>query len=136
MSLIEWSDKYRIGIKTIDAQHKQLIELINELNVAMATGESTNVLSDILSGLTQYTRIHFAYEEKLLEIHGYPQTVEHQQEHHKMISQVEQFNQQFMLDPTSAISLELMQYLTNWLTNHILVTDKEYVEFLVDKGCE
>ena len=134
MALIEWCDSYSIGIKSVDEQHQQLVSLINRLNTAIADGECSSVVADILEGLTQYTRIHFAYEEKLFDLHGYPDSDAHKNKHEKLLARVEQFKQDFSYDPTSALSLELMQFLTQWLTGHIQGSDKEYAPFLLDKG--
>lgn len=136
MSLIEWDKKYSVGINSIDEQHQQLIDLINRLNVAMAQGEPASVIADILNGLTQYTKIHFAYEEKLFDMHGYPESDSHSAEHQKMIDRVDQFHFEFEQDPSGAISLELMQFLTNWLTGHIQGSDKEYAPYLIRKGVD
>ena len=134
MSMIEWSDIYSVGIPSIDEQHKQLIALINKLNQAMAEGESTSVVADILKGLTEYTRFHFSFEEELLNQYDYPLTKDHQQEHARLIDRVEQFNFDFTQDPGGSISLELMHFLTNWLVSHIQGSDRDYSEFLIAKG--
>ncbi|WP_196138670.1 bacteriohemerythrin [Aliikangiella sp. G2MR2-5] len=136
MSLIEWSHKYSIGIPSIDEQHKQLIKLINQLNKAMASGESASVVAAILAGLTGYTESHFAYEEQLFEKYGYPQTEEHKKEHQRMIDRIGQFHVEFAQDPGGSISLEIMQFLTYWLTNHIQGSDREYAEYLIKKGVD
>lgn len=134
MSMIEWSHEYSVGIPSIDNQHKRLIELINQLNQAMAEGESASIVADILQGLTDYTRYHFAYEEELFNQHSYPQTEQHLKEHANLIDRVEQFHYEFAQDPGGSISLELMQFLTNWLVSHIQGSDREYAGYLLEKG--
>ncbi|TQV85357.1 bacteriohemerythrin [Aliikangiella coralliicola] len=134
MSLIQWSHQYSIGIPSIDAQHKNLVEMINRLNIAMAQGETASVVANILAGLTEYTRVHFAFEESLFEQYGYPETKEHIQKHSRLIARVEQFKIDFEQDASGAISLEIMQFLTHWLTGHIQKSDRAYANFLIDKG--
>ena len=136
MSLIEWSHQYSIGIPSIDNQHKKLIGYINSLHYAMANGETSNVLDGIFQGLRNYTQEHFSYEEQLFAQHDYPGLDEHQQEHQRLIERVKQFQFDFDQDETGAISLELMQFLTHWLTHHILESDRDYAPFLIDKGVE
>lgn len=136
MPLIEWSHQYSIGIPSIDNQHKRLIGYINQLNVAMANGEASNVLDDIFRGLRNYTQEHFNYEEQLFSHHQYPGLNEHQLEHQRLIERVKQFQFDFEQDETGAISLELMQFLTHWLTHHILESDREYAPFLIERGVE
>ena len=134
MSLIEWSQDYSVGINSIDEQHKTLVGFINRLSEATAIGEAGDILADILAGLNEYTRMHFAYEEQLFAKYDYPQTESHIKEHQKMIKRVEQFFLDFQQDPSGAISLELMQFLTNWLLHHIKESDKEYAAYLISKG--
>ncbi|MCW8880078.1 MAG: bacteriohemerythrin [Kangiellaceae bacterium] len=134
MPMMEWSHEYSVGIPSIDNQHKRLIELINQLNQAMAEGESASIVADILKGLTDYTRYHFSYEEDLFNQHNYPQTEQHLKEHASLIDRVEQFHYEFAQDPGGSISLELMQFLTNWLVDHIQGSDREYAGFLLKKG--
>lgn len=136
MPLIEWSHQYSIGIPSIDNQHKKLVGYINQLHVATAQGEASNVLADIFQGLQLYTQEHFAYEEQLFSEHNYPSLEEHKQKHKRLIKRVQQFQLDFEHDVSGAISLELMQFLTHWLTHHILESDREYAPYLIDKGVE
>jgi len=134
MSIIEWSDELSVGIASIDKQHQILIELINSLNTAMAEGEANLRIADILASLTSYTRLHFAYEEKLFEKHGYAETKEHKRQHGELIEQINALKERFESDQSGSIGLEIMQFLKNWLTNHIMKTDKHYSAFLLSKG--
>lgn len=134
MPLIEWSNKYSIGIDSIDEQHKELIALINKLNIAMAHGEAASVVASIFEGLANYTKVHFAYEEALFKKHGYPQSTEHLKEHQQLIKRVEQFKFEFEQDLSGAVSLELIQFMTHWLLDHILKSDRDYSPFLIKCG--
>ena len=134
MPVIEWSEQYSIGIPSVDEQHKTLVGFINRLNEAMAVGEAREVLADILVGLSQYTKEHFSYEEELFARFGYAESESHINEHHRMIKRVHQFSLDFQQDASGAISLELMQFMTNWLLNHIQHSDRDYAPFLIAKG--
>lgn len=134
MALIEWSSELSVGIDSIDNQHQKLINMINALNDAMSTGEANEVLEKIFSGLAAYTQKHFAYEEQLFDKHGYAGTQEHKQQHKALIDQVVDLSEKFKSSGGSVISIEVMQFLKDWLTNHIMKTDKEYTDFLVEKG--
>jgi len=134
MAFIEWSEKYSVGIASIDEQHQNLVLLINKLNEAMACGEASTIIDEILIGLTEYTKMHFAFEEALFSQHGYPESEAHIAQHETMIKRVEQFEMDFRQDSSGAISLELMQFMTNWLLHHIKKSDKDYADFLITKG--
>ncbi len=125
MSLIQWSENLSVRVDTMDAQHKKLIAMINELNDAMKKGKGKEVVGKILDGLVSYTVTHFAAEEKLMAAAGYPKLGEHKAEHQKLISQVSEFQKKFNSGNT-AISIDLMTFLTKWLTSHIEQVDKQY----------
>lgn len=133
MALITWSDKYSVKVKSIDLQHKKLVELINELHEALAAAKAKEVLSKILQDLINYTKDHFSYEEQLLNKNNYPALFGHKQEHTNLTNKVVDFQNQFLAGRTS-ISIEMMNFLRDWLVNHINGTDKKYSEFLASKG--
>jgi len=57
--MFEWKEKYSLGIQELDAQHKTLIDMINNLFAAMQSGAGKDLLDQTLSGLVEYTRHHF-----------------------------------------------------------------------------
>jgi len=134
VTVIEWSDEYSVGIASIDDQHKKLVALINQLNTAMAAGEAASKLAEIFRGLAEYTQVHFAYEESLFDQFGYPQSETHIKQHRWLIQRIQQFKEEFGQAPSGAIGLELMQFMTNWLTDHIQVSDRAYSDYLLKRG--
>lgn len=134
MPLIEWSAELSVGIDSIDEQHKKLVNMINALNDAMLLGQSNELLEKIFSGLAAYTQKHFAYEENLFAEHGYSDSEDHKRQHQELINQVVELKTKFVESPQGTISADLMLFLKRWLTNHIMRSDKEYSEFLREKG--
>jgi len=134
MPLIEWSTELSVGIKSIDEQHKKLVNMINALNDAMLLGESNELLGEIFSGLAAYTQKHFTYEENMFAEFGYSGSQEHKRQHTELIAQVIELKEKFIENPQGTISADLMLFLKRWLTNHIMRTDKGYTEFLRSKG--
>ena len=133
MPLIQWNDQLSVGINSIDEQHKKLINMINALNNALAEGQANEVLAKIFDGLAVYTVKHFGYEEELFAQYGYTESQAHKNEHQALIKQVQSLRQK-MIDGDFMISVEVMVFLKEWLTHHILKTDKAYSRFLVAKG--
>ncbi|MCW8931685.1 MAG: bacteriohemerythrin [Gammaproteobacteria bacterium] len=133
MPLIPWNDRLSVGIESIDEQHKILLNMLNTLNDALENGQANEVLAKIFEGLAVYTVKHFGYEEELFAQHGYDESQAHKNEHEALIQQVEEL-QQKMLDGDFIIGVEVMAFLKEWLTNHILKTDMAYAQFLVSKG--
>lgn len=129
MSAMEWSASLSVGFEPIDGDHKKLIALINRLDTALKEGDSVDEVTAILEELVSYTTWHFRHEERLMQEHGYPGYFKHKQEHDKLAATVKQQQQRFE-NGEFAVGDELMRFLTAWLTNHILGTDKETGQFL------
>jgi hemerythrin len=129
MALMSWMDTYTVSVPQFDAQHKQLFALINRLHDAMAKGHANDVMAKTLDELILYTKSHFQAEEKLLESKGYPDLAAHKAQHEKFTSQVVQFQEDFISGKLT-VTIQLMNFLRDWLIHHILETDKQYGEFL------
>ncbi|MFK5986291.1 MAG: bacteriohemerythrin [Pseudomonadota bacterium] len=135
MPLIAWSNELSVGIDSIDAQHQKLINMINALNDALADGSSQPMLQKIFDGLAIYTVKHFAYEENLFATHGYTESVAHKVEHKALLDKVLELKEK-MQEGDFMIGIELMAFLKEWLTNHILKTDMAYAIELIAKGAK
>jgi hemerythrin len=133
MALIDWSNDLSVNIKEIDAQHKKLIELINTLHEAMRIGQGKTALEKILADLITYTKTHFAYEEMLMTKHGFAAMAEHKKEHDQLTSKVADLQAQYQ-SGAIVMSVEVLQFLKQWLGVHIKGTDKKYSAYFNGKG--
>jgi hemerythrin-like metal-binding protein len=133
MALVEWSEKFSVKVPTFDAQHKQLFKLIDQLHQAMRTGQSKAQMSGILGELVKYTKTHFAIEEKELLAISYPEFGAHVAEHQMFTRKIDEFAANFACG-VAGISVELMEFLNNWLVQHICRTDQKYSELMVQKS--
>ena len=129
MALITWSDQLSVNIKEIDDQHKCLVELVNRLHAAMKAGKGNSVIGPILSDLLSYTSFHFATEEKYFRQYAYPEYRRHKMEHDELTQKTKALNES-CAEGKLTITLEVMNFLRDWLRNHILVSDKKYAPFL------
>lgn len=133
MALLEWSDKYSVNIKEMDEQHKKLFNMVNELHDAMKGGRGKEALGGIFAGLIQYVGTHFAAEERLMNAHAYTGYIAHKAEHDKLTKKALELQKSFQ-EGTPVVTMEVMNFLKDWLQNHILGTDKKYSQFLNSKG--
>lgn len=133
MALINWDDKYSVKIKEIDNQHQKLVRLINLLHDAMKEGKGKQVVGKILNDLVDYTVFHFTYEEKLFDRYSYPGGQAHKFEHNDLVQKVKKYVDNFQSEKP-VLPMEVMNFLQNWLLNHINGTDKKYSSFLISKG--
>lgn len=133
MAFFVFSDDLRVRVQEIDDQHARLVELINELLEAMKKGEAKQALGGILTQLAEYAIFHFSTEEKHMVKHQYPSFRTHKREHADFIAKVEVFVRDFESGKL-ALSLDIMNFLRDWLTNHIKGTDKKLGAFLSTRG--
>jgi len=126
MPLMTWTDKLSVGVGVLDEDHKKLVGMLNELFDAMRAGQGRDSLGRILNGLVQYTKFHFAREEKYFAQTGYPAAVPHKQEHDALTRQVLDVQQKYTAGASATLSLDVMQFLKNWLANHIMGHDQQY----------
>ncbi|MCL5267920.1 MAG: bacteriohemerythrin [Bacteroidetes bacterium] len=131
--MIEWNEKFSVNIRAIDDQHKKWISILNELHDAMKSGKGRDVMGNVLNELVDYTKVHFASEEKLMEANGYPLFSGHKMLHEDMIKEVELLRSRYN-SGASGLTIEVMQFLSNWLSEHIVGTDKNYGPYLNGKG--
>ncbi len=123
--LFQWSDEYKLGIAEIDDQHKGLVDLLNQLHLAIREHHGKATSRQILDRLVDYTRTHFLLEESLMRVTAYPGVERHRVQHKELISQVEAL-QRKMNQENAAISFELLHFLRNWLIQHIHESDKRF----------
>jgi len=97
------------------------------------TQAKKQAISSALDKLIKYTGTHFAFEEKLFDKHNYAGKDAHKKIHKAQVAQVVDFQTQFK-NGEKDISLDLMEFLKDWLIEHIKGTDMKYVPFLKEKG--
>ena len=134
MPLMEWNPKLSVGVDLLDKDHQKLVKMINDLYEAMKAGHGKESLGPILNGLVDYTKIHFAHEEKFFDQTKYPAAAAHKREHDALTKQVLAVQTKFNSGETGTLSLEVMNFLRDWLVNHIQGSDKKYSPHLNGAG--
>ena len=134
MPLMNWSDKLSVGIAAIDDEHKKLVAMLNELFDGIQAGRAGDSLGKVLDGLIAYTAAHFKHEEDLFAKTGYPDAAAHKKEHDDLTKQVLDVQAKYKAGVTGTLSLEVMNFLKNWLVKHIQGSDKAYSPHLNSKG--
>jgi hemerythrin len=132
-TLIEWSDTLSVGIQEIDDQHRFLVDLLNKLHRAIHQRQGTAATETILMELVDYTKIHFAVEESLMRILGYPAYDEHKQQHDHLIDEIHEL-QDKLASGKASVTFELLHFLRTWLTKHIMEEDQHYSPFFLSRG--
>jgi hemerythrin len=135
MDFVAWEDRYDVGIKQIDEQHKRLVKFTNDLYNSCIQGqdEASETFRKTLKDVVEYVKVHFSTEEALMAEHGYPGYAEHKREHEgfvmKVLEQVSLFEGGKKFIPN-----QFVRYLRDWLLEHIAITDHRYCDFFHAKG--
>jgi hemerythrin len=137
MNKIEWDNSLTTGIKSIDYEHKMLIERLNAVIEAIEKNQGEGTIAKTLDFLLDYTNFHFSNEEKFIIGHGYP-GIELQQKQHK---EFKEFVNQLILDfqqdgADKDIAIQIHDYLFVWLRKHIMEVDHQLAQFVTKEGTE
>lgn len=132
MSIIKWSEDLSIGIDSIDEQHRQLINIINELHLAVEYGAGNDAIYPLIHKLHEYARTHFDQEEQLLERHGFPGTLDHAREHEVFIGKLDELILRYS-SHSEQLTVHVRDFLLTWFFHHIRTKDVEYKRFLAAK---
>ncbi len=132
MKTISWDDCLNLGVKRVDDQHHQMVEMVNDLLEILHKGKGEEVVRPLLSKLREYTVYHFHDEEAFMEEIGYPGRREHQQEHERLVKQVKQY-QRDIYEHRTVEPAALLSFLKEWLLDHFLKMDMEIGMFVREK---
>jgi hemerythrin len=133
MALMTFGQNNSVGVQTIDGQHKVLFEIINELHAAMLKGQAQSLTGPMLRKLLDYTRTHFSAEEAMMAGVKYPRLADHKVKHRDLVKQVEEYAVRFEKGEIT-LNLHLLNFLRDWLMNHIQKVDKDYGPWLNEHG--
>lgn len=123
MSKLEWQERYSVGVDEIDADHHEMVSIINKLDDLMSCGKTRDGLPSIMGRLVDYTHGHFQREEALMAQYRYPGIDLHRQAHEEFIAKFSDI-QTALLQGNYAVSITLFSLLQNWLIDHIMVADR------------
>jgi hemerythrin len=135
MTFMSWRKDYEVGVAQIDAEHRNLFDLINASHAAYARGETQREIAYVLNRLTAYAEEHFQHEEKLMRDNGYPQLDAHHELHSALVLSIFAINERLAADTVMA-SKETAQFLKSWLLDHILKHDMDIGDFLRRKSVQ
>lgn len=132
MTFFRWLDSYSVGVKEMDAQHRQLLELLEQLNESLKNGASEEVKEKIISSLIGFMVAHFAAEEKIMQKYGYPGLPDHHRTHADIAAKIKILNARHE-KLSSAVNPEFMTFLRTWLVSHIQGEDQAYGRFIAGR---
>ena len=119
---MHWKEDYKIGIESIDEQHKRLFELLQFVQKSLKKGLVTWETGVAIKELVEYTKYHFSCEEEVMEQYNYSLLDAHRKEHRRLICELKRLLLDLKRGKT-VTSMDLIKILTHWIVNHILDED-------------
>ena len=133
MSHVEWRDEYNLGVSIIDTQHQQFLQLMEQAYDAFYKRETKDELAVLMGNLKDYTLLHFGTEEKYFDLFNYEFKEEHVRHHMQLKEQLIGLMKDFEVKGPDMIP-NLIDFLENWLVNHLNHEDKKYVQCFKENG--
>lgn len=128
-----WIDAYECGERTIDDEHRRLFELANALiESAFDRNENPAAFETALNEMLAHLKRHFADEEEILRMHGYPDLEDHVRAHRLLMEHALSLRDGVMAGGVT--TGELVSFIAEEVvTQHMLRTDRLFYP-LFDAG--
>ena len=135
MNKIVWDDTLSVDGGEIDEDHRRLVDLFNILSRSVTEGDAAEYIEAVLEELISCTIWHFRHEERLMLMYKYDgieeHKDEHKDEHNDLIDSVKELQQKFRKEG-KLLTSEDIEYLEDWLTQHILGQDMRLGFYLME----
>lgn len=121
----EWTEKYGVGIRELDEQHRVLLGMVGEVARAAAQGKPVHEIQSVVTRLRHYAKEHFSSEERWMRHMEHPELEAHQEEHEAFMKQIGRF-QRSCRSGECSLTGEVLPFLDTWLHDHFLNRDMAY----------
>ena len=125
---ISWNAGLSVGIHEMDEQHKVFLGLLNRIWRGLVIHHALPDIEGVVFDLEDYGQNYFGAEEALMERQGYPELEAHQESHALFMSRMDEFSNRIAAGET--IGLEMLNFLSDWLTFHHGTVDRHYADYL------
>ncbi len=123
---LPWDDDLSVGIDIIDAHHRYLFDLINDLHTVVVNKRGAREVARLIKSLDMYAKIHFRAEEQMMAHYKFAGIERQFHQHHAFEEKIGEFYEELHANPMVA-QFDALAYLRNWLVNHIRVEDAQLV---------
>ena len=128
---IPWHDGYKVGIETIDNQHRHLFEIADTLYSVITSGcpPTKEAVKALLDQCADYVKLHFSHEEELMDATRYPSSSGHKKAHITFTAAVKNVIKDFT-EGKDIDLVELYAFISDWLVEHIILVDRSLGSYL------
>ena len=134
MAFIQWTPSFSVGNAVLDADHRKLIDILNQIYDAWVSNSSTLELGRLFDELMDYTDHHFSREESKLAARDFEDLDRHHAAHERLRELVHAFRSRHLAGhKADALTEDMAKFLKSWLMDHILEEDLKYRHLFVGR---
>lgn len=123
-TVVDWTQHHALGLDELDAQHRLLFELANDLWHHLVRRSARNEVLASFTALERCVRSHFATEETFMRVTAYPHMAAHMAEHAAFVERIA--HEKSLVTAGHPLRLDLLTFLKDWLGEHIQVSDMDF----------
>jgi len=123
MTLIEWQKEFETGVAEVDHEHREMVELINELHEAIGVNAPRETVSGFLGEVFAKISAHFALEETVMRKHEYDEYADHKADHEKLLDDLRDIMDDFEAGTGTDYRKALGTAVRDWFVNHFKTKD-------------
>ena len=129
MSLIEWDDKFSVGVAAVDHEHRELIALVNEAHDRLMYTGKDNEAMDLLGEIFVRISAHFALEEQFMRVKNYDFYDAHKADHERLLDEIRDIMDDYA-DEAFFSEAQFANQLKLWFTEHFRTHDARLHRYL------
>ena len=122
MNLLKWKPEYSVGIASVDTEHREMIELINDVYSKLGKSPDAEEVEDCLENIYTAISLHFALEERIMRENSYVEYEEHKDDHEELLDEIRDLMDEFVAD-TQKGARALEKGLSDWFGRHFATFD-------------
>lgn len=124
MATLTWEDDFSCGVASIDHEHRELVEVINDLMARMTDNGTEDEIAYSLGEIHGQIESHFALEEKLMRDAAYANYGPHKADHDRLLDDIRDIMEDAETN-LGGVRDSLAQRLHDWFSGHFRTMDRD-----------
>ena len=123
---VEWSRAFEIGVASMDAEHRRLLELVNDFQTAVNEDGKVAKVEKAIIEVIEFAKTHFEHEEELMRTNGYEGLDSHIRVHAKLTAALDRMRENLYSGDRVKARADLLEFCKVFFSSHIPIIDSQY----------